>query len=92
MDGDAVFVQSHFSINDLAEKAFPIPRAHRHEIRAGLGVIMPFQAYRSPVMSIWVVVSMVPLWRHDLRFAQGEDTPWVGRIAERMFQCIACDR
>ena len=52
MDSDAILIQSHFSINNLAEKALPIAGAYRHEIRAGLGVIMPLQAYRSPMMSI----------------------------------------
>jgi len=51
-DSHAVFIQSNLSISNLAEKAFPFPRAHRDEIRAGLGVVVPFEAYRSPMMPI----------------------------------------
>jgi len=52
MDNDAIFIQSHFSINNLAEKALPFPSAYRQEICARLGIIMSLQPYRSPMMSI----------------------------------------
>ena len=52
-------IQSHFSANDGAEQALPIPRAYRHQIGARLGIIMPFHAYRSAVVSVSVVFQRV---------------------------------
>ena len=48
-------IQPHFSIHDFAEQAFPSPRADRHEIRAGLGIVMSLQADGVAMVSLRVV-------------------------------------
>ena len=53
-DSHALFVRLHLSINDIAEKAFALASAHCHEIRPRLRIIVPFQACRSAMVSIWV--------------------------------------
>ncbi len=39
----ATFVQPYLTAGHLPEQAFPTVRADRHEIRAGLRVVVPFQ-------------------------------------------------
>jgi hypothetical protein len=50
----ASLVQPHFFIDNLAEKAFPIAGANRHEIRPWLGIIMSLQADGMAIVSAQV--------------------------------------
>ena len=46
----AIGIQNHGFIDDFTQQKLPLVGADRDEIRPGLGVIIPFQADRSPVM------------------------------------------
>ena len=48
----AGIVQPHYSIHDLAEQAFPIPRADRHEIGARLRIVVSLQADGTAMVSV----------------------------------------
>jgi hypothetical protein len=51
----AKFVQLHFTVNDFAKQALPLVGADRNKVRAGGGVIVSFQADRSPVMFLRII-------------------------------------
>jgi hypothetical protein len=65
--------QPHLPVHDLPQQAFPILRAHRHEIRPRLGIIIPAKADGTPAVPTWIVPH-----RPLLVVYQSEETSFAG--------------